>query len=216
MTQLRVAAGGAHYLAVMRDCAGESIGESSGTSYDVGVGVDHKFGGQPMALGVNASYLRDDALEGDIVRGRREYYVVNPVYTVMTKRFSISVGAAYFSKQLLNPNDVNAEFNSKWLPTVATRIGDLQGFYLTASFLSGLPTYSGAGYFDLGGGWTLSDDATLWAGANLSGLTATGIEARLQWRLGDRFYSDVGASLGGREGETQYSANVGLTYRVVH
>jgi len=217
MTQLRVAGGGVHYLAVMRDCSGESIGDGEGKSYDAGIGVDHKFAHHPMALGLNASYLRDDALGGDVARPRREYYSINPTFTVMTRRTSFTVGAAYFSKQLLNPNNINGDsYKSDWLPTVAMRFGDLQGFYFTASFLSGLPTYSGGGYFDIGGGWTLSDKATLWAGVNLAGVTATGVEARLQWRLSDRFYSDFGASVGGRESETQYGANVGLIYRVIH
>ena len=148
---------------------------------------------------------------------QRGYYMVNPTWTVMMPRAGFTVGAAYFSKHFLNPNDVGGDkFKSTWQPTVAIRIGDLQGFYFTASYLSGLPVYSGAGYFDIGGGWTLNDKATLWTGVDLAGMTATGFGARLQWRLSDRFYSDLGASVGSREHETQYSANVGLVYRVIH
>jgi hypothetical protein len=34
--------------------------------------------------------------------------------------------------------------------------------------------------------------------------------------ISDRFYSDVGGSIGGRESETQFSGSMGLTYRVIH
>jgi hypothetical protein len=223
MTQLRVAGGGSHYLAVMRDCDGNAIDQADGNSYDVGLGIDHKFRGKFM-VGVNGGYLHDDRLDAEaFTQDSRGYYFVNPTGGLMGRRFSISLGVAYFSKWLLDPDDLDRASiddssipETEWLPSVAMRIGDLPGFYFTASAFAGLPIYTGGGMVDLGGGFTLSDHSSLWTGISFYGLTATAFEARLQWKLSDRFYSDVGVSIGSREGESQYSGNLGLTYRVIH
>jgi hypothetical protein len=225
VTQLRVAGGGGHYVAVIRDCDGNAVSKKEDSFYDVAAGVDHKFSGSPISLGVSGGFLhdgrfrRDPAFSGVIKQDSDQgYYYVTPSFGLMWRRFGISAGATYFSKHLLNPDDIGMDptTESEWLPSIAMRIGSPSGPYFTASVLSAFPMYSGGGYADLGLGGNVSDRMSLWGGVNLVGLTATGVDARLQWKASDRFYLDGGASFGQREGESQYGGTIGVTYRVVH
>lgn len=225
VTQFRVAGGGGHYLAVARDCNGNALDKADDSFYDIAASVDHKFAGSPLSLGVSGGHLHDGRLGLDasytrvISRGPDEgYYYVSPSIGLMGRRFGFSMGATYFSQQLINPDDVDSnDLNgSEWLPSIAIRIGSTSGLYGTVSILSAFPFYSGGGYFEIGLGGPVSDNVSLWGGVNLAGLTASGLQARIQWRLASQLYLDTGASLGSREGETQYGGSIGLTYRVVH
>lgn len=102
VTQLRVAGGGGHYLAVARDCSGDVLAEDEDSFYDVAASVDHKFAGGPASVGVSGGYLHDGRFPDD-----DGYYYVNPTIGLSWGRFGIAFGAAYFSKDLLDPDDAD-------------------------------------------------------------------------------------------------------------
>ena len=213
LTQVRVAAGGGSYLSVMRDCEGSVISESEESFADAAVSIDHKFGSAPFAVGVSGGFLHDDRFpSGD------GYYYVNPNVGLVWRRFGLSMGVNYFEHELLDPDD-SEPFNSEesqLLPSIGIRVGPASGPYFSASFLSSFPLYSDGGYVEMGVGGVATARTAIWAGISLVGLTATGLATRVEWRMSDRFYLDGGASLGMREGETQYGGNIGVTYRVIH
>lgn len=234
MTQLRVAGGGGHYLAVIRDCDGNATDKAGGSFYDVAAGIDHKFRDSPLAIGVSGGYLHDENFPADststgVITQKPDggCYYVTPSIGLMWRRFGVSLGATYFSRQLLNPDDVQVTHSSvplvgfednasEWLPSAAIRIGPASGFHFTASGLSAFPMYSGGGYFEMGFGDHVSDRAALWGGISILGMTATGFQSRVQLRVVNQLYFDAAGSFGQREGETQYAGSIGVTYRMVH
>lgn len=233
VTQLRVAAGGGHYVALVRDCDGNVTNQADGSFYDVAAGVDHKFGGSPWSIGLSGGYLHDEGFPGDstqvgvAVQNRVSgYYYVSPSIGLTWRRFAIAVGATRFSRKLLNPNDVfgddydtvnfTEESDPDWFPSAAIRIGPASDLHFTASLFSAFPMYSGGGYFDFGFGDRVSERVSLWGGVSLAGMTATAFQTRVQWRVKDQLYLDAGGSIGRREEEMQYGGSIGVTYRVVH
>ena len=143
---------------------------------------------------------------------------MNPNLGLVWGRFGLSLGASYFPDTLLDPDDVTDSYSgdSGWLPTIGIRVGRASGPYFTTALLSSFPLYSDGGYFELGVGGLATPRTAFWGGVSLVGLTATGLAARVEWRMTDRFYLAGGASLGQREGEPQYGGNIGITYRVLH
>jgi len=214
LTQVRVAAGAGSYLSVVRDCDGNAISQSEESFADVAVAIDHKFGSAPVAVGVSGGFLHD----GRFPSGEG-YYYVNPNVGLVWRRFGISMGVNYLEEELLDPDDSDTfgeGEGSQWLPSIGIRVGPASGPYFTSAILSSFPLYSDGGYLEMGMGGLASPRTAVWAGASLAGLTATALAGRVEWRMSDRFYLDGGASLGLREGETQYGGNIGITYRVIH
>ena len=213
MTELRVAAGAGHYVALMRDCDGNVINQLEDDFVDVAASVDHRFDGTPFSLGVTGGFLHDHRFDDT---DRDGYSYINPTIGLTKHRFAMSLGAVFMSEALLDPNDDDLDPESDVYPTLAMRVGTLAGPYFTVALLSAFPMYSGGGYFDLGMGGQVNDRLGLWGGVSLVGMTATGITGHLDWRLTDRFYLLGGVAFGSRESEPQYSGTIGLSYRIVH
>ena len=213
MTELRVAAGAGHYVALVRDCDGTVTDKIEDDFADVAASVDHRFDGTPFSLGVTGGFLKDHRFDSTDKDG---YSYINPTIGITKHKFAMSLGAVFMSESLLNPNDVDQDSESDVYPTLAMRVGTLAGPYFTMSLLSAFPMYSGGGYLDLGVGGQATDRLGIWGGVSLIGMTATGITGHLDWRLSDRFYLLGGVAFGSRDSDPQYSGTIGLSYRIVH
>jgi hypothetical protein len=156
---------------VSRDCSGGVTSATSVPFQDVGVAVDHYF--DSFHAGVKSGLIKS---EEKLTVVKSEYYerfdyykedniyYINPNLGLRFKYFGIGIGAL-----MLAGADSSSIFSKiKFLPSASLRVGSLESFYISSSFLNSVPLISGGGFLDLGLGINFGNSMpSLWAGVGI-------------------------------------------------
>jgi hypothetical protein len=218
-THVRAMGGGGQYRYLVTNCGGGIDRNSRETYTDFGIEIEHQSRNN-FGAGMRAGYVDDSVIffqnpPVEAVGG--SFWYANPYGSYNQRWFGIGGGVLFASEEVLSLEDVDAfsDSRSSIAPTISLRLLRLDKIYLTADLFSGVPLYSGGGYFSLGVGFRPVPRQGLWIGLGSPGpYDEAGLLLQSETRLEGRWYLCVNGRYGQSGDTDEFGVGAGITYRI--
>lgn len=218
-TNFSLSGGAGSYGVISRGCEGQVLEKHKINFSEFGGGIDHKFAGAPLRIGVRSAMVNDRVLFDEystsvvpVTQSRREnIFTINPFLNLEGKTVAAGIGYFYADRAI-----AGTDGTSRFDPRVSGyfRIGDRRKAYWSTSYLS-TPAFYSQGYFQTGLGFGHDPKIDFWLGMSVAPYDKAGFLAKSAIRLNRQLHLNLSGRFGSSEGIFEHGVVVGLSYRLV-